>query len=86
MREKLAAIKARIPKKVIMPIVSLLLVVLAAFIFITIFKSCTKSEYSNTIDLDILEPDGTINPKKFFEDSIREDIENRMRYRRKNEF
>jgi len=81
----IVAIKERIPKKIIMSVVSLLLIVLAVVVFVTILKSCLQTKHSNMIDLDMLEPDGTINQKKIFDELIK-DSEESMRYKRKNMF
>lgn len=86
MKINLDAIKGRIHKKIIMPIASLLIVALALFILIGTLKSCIRSKHSNMIDLDMLEPDGTVNQKKIFQELIKEDIEKNMRYKRKGAF
>jgi len=83
-------IKDRIPKKVmmvIMPVISLLITILIVSILVSLVKSCVQQKHSNVIDLDLLEPDGTINERKLFNDSTSEDIEQSMRYRsKKDEF
>ena len=86
MKINLAVIRARIPKRVVMPVISLLLAVIAVFVFVNLFRSCVQSKHSNMIDLDILEPDGTINQRKIFEELIRDDSEKNMRYQRKEAF
>ena len=86
MKINLDAIKARVSKKVIMSAIVLLVIILAMIIFIGVVRSCVQSKHSNMIDLDMLEPDGTINQRKIFQESIREDIERNMRYQRKDAF
>ena len=86
MKINLNAIRARVSKKFIMSVIFLLFIILAMVVLISVIKSCVQSKHSNMIDLDILEPDGTINQRKIFQELLREDAERNMRYQRKDAF
>ncbi|MDR3238286.1 MAG: hypothetical protein LBT84_07275 [Spirochaetia bacterium] len=75
-----------VKKKFIMPILGLLSVVAVVAVLVTFVRACVTVNEHNLIDLDMLEPDGSINQKEMFRDVIEGDRESKGRYQRKDAF